>query len=54
MLFTDLFDYSSSELIEAKASSSRESVRTGLGQLLDYARFVEHDHRSLLLPTAPR
>jgi hypothetical protein len=54
VLYTDLFDHSTSELIEAKASASRESVRVGLGQLLDYARFVEHDRRSLLLPTAPR
>ena len=49
-----LMTHSTSELIEAKASASRPSVRTGLGQLLDYARFVEHDRRSLLLPTAPR
>lgn len=50
---TDLFDASERELIEAKASADRNSVRTGLGQLLDYARYVECDRMSLLLPSKP-
>jgi hypothetical protein len=54
VLYTDLYDTSARELVEAKASSSRNSVRTGLGQLLDYSRFVPHDRRSLLLPVEPR
>lgn len=54
VLYTDLYDHSTHELIEAKASAYRDSVRAGLGQLFDYARFVEHERRSLLLPTAPR
>lgn len=53
-LFTDLHDYALDELIEAKATSSRPSVRTGLGQLLDYARYVSHQRRALLTPTRPR
>ena len=53
-LFSDLFDYSRNELVEAKASSSRNSVRMGLGQLLDYARYVTHERRALLLPSKPR
>jgi len=53
-LYTDLFDKTAGELIEAKASASRASVRTGLGQLLDYARFVDHQRLSLLLPGEPR
>ena len=46
-LYTDLFDKTNGELIEAKASASRASVRVGLGQLLDYARFVPHDRPSI-------
>jgi hypothetical protein len=53
-LLTDLYDLTDKELVEAKASASRNSVRTGLGQLLDYSRFVRHDRRSLLLPMEPR
>src|SRR5262249_19279656 len=53
-LYTDLFDQTTRELIEAKASASRNNVRTGLGQLLDYARYVDHDRRSVLLPSQPR
>lgn len=53
-LYTDLYDNSLEELIEAKATSSRNSIRVGLGQLLDYARFVVHDRRSLLVPAVPR
>jgi hypothetical protein len=42
------------ELIEAKASNSRNGVRSGLGQLLDYRRFVAHERLALLLPSKPR
>lgn len=53
-LFTDLHDQTLDELIEAKASAARISVRVGLGQLLDYARFVPHKRKALLLPSRPR
>lgn len=52
-LYTDIFNTITLELIEAKASGSRTHVRAGLGQLLDYGRFVEHSARALLLPTRP-
>jgi hypothetical protein len=52
-MYTDVFDKTASELIEAKASSARTYIRTGLGQILDYARYVAHSKRSLLLPTRP-
>jgi hypothetical protein len=52
-LFTDVFNRTTSELIEAKASSARTYVRAGLGQLLDYARFVPHSSKALLLPGRP-
>jgi hypothetical protein len=53
-LYTDLHDHEIDELIEAKASSSRVSVRAGLGQLLDYARFVKPASKALLVPSEPR
>lgn len=53
LMYTDLFNLSTDELIEAKASSSRHHIRAALGQILDYARFVDHQSLSLLLPTRP-
>lgn len=53
-LFSDLWDESAGELIEAKATVSREHVRTAVGQLLDYGRFVEHQRLTILLPSRPR
>lgn len=53
-LFTDLHNRDTDEMIEAKATSSRQSVRAGLGQLLDYARYVPHARKALLLPARPR
>ena len=52
-LFTDIYNKSTNELVEAKASAARVFIRSGLGQILDYARFVEHDSRALLLPIRP-
>ena len=53
-LYTDLHDHELDELIEAKASAARVSIRSGLGQLLDYARYVPHEQKTLLLPSEPR
>lgn len=52
-LYTDLFDLSAGELVEAKGTASRNDVRLALGQILDYARFVEHEKRAVLLPVHP-
>jgi hypothetical protein len=52
-MYTDLFNKATQELIEAKASSSRTHVRAGLGQVLDYARYVHHDKKALLLGSEP-
>ncbi len=52
-LYTDLFDLSADELVEAKADADRGSVRAGLGQVLDYGRFVDHSTKALLLPNRP-
>lgn len=41
-------------LIEAKANTARETIRLGIGQLLDYRRYVHpHPHMVLLLPSSP-
>lgn len=52
-LFTDVFNKSTDELIEAKASAARTYVRAGLGQVLDYARFVAHKDKAVLVPLRP-
>lgn len=52
-LYTDLFDKESAEVIEAKSASSRPAVRLGLGQVLDYSRYVDHDSAALLVPDRP-
>jgi hypothetical protein len=52
-LYTDLFDSGRSELVEAKSSASRHHVRLALGQLLDYARYVDHGSVAVLLPSDP-
>jgi hypothetical protein len=52
-LFTDVYNKATDELVEAKASAARVYVRSGLGQILDYARFVDHKGKALLLPLRP-
>lgn len=54
-LFTDLYDATSGELIEAKGTVTREAIRMGIGQLLDYQRFIDPSPRLVLLvPSKPR
>ncbi|RIJ52284.1 hypothetical protein DZG00_05495 [Clavibacter lycopersici] len=52
-LYTDVFDPSRGLLVEAKASATRHDIRTALGQVLDYARYVEHSKKAILLPSQP-
>lgn len=52
-MFTDVYVRETRELIEAKASSSREHLRSALGQILDYARYVDHSRLAVLVPTRP-
>jgi len=49
----DLYDPDSAELIEAKGSIGRDYIRYALGQILDYARYVDHEHLAVLLPARP-
>lgn len=53
LMYTDMFVPETGELIEAKSSSSRHHMRVGLGQALDYARYIEHAYVSVLTPTRP-
>jgi hypothetical protein len=53
VMYTDIYVKDDLDLIEAKASSSRQHVRVGLGQILDYARYVDHKTLALLVPTRP-
>ncbi|GAA4506708.1 hypothetical protein GCM10023191_064180 [Actinoallomurus oryzae] len=54
-LLTDLYDTTAHVLYELKGSSSRESVRMAIGQLLDYRRHVNPSNPALaiLLPEEP-
>ncbi|MDR6507725.1 hypothetical protein [Arthrobacter oryzae] len=53
-LFTDVHDKTNGVLYEAKADATRNSVRAGLGQLLDYRRYVTNKRCRLLLPARPQ
>lgn len=55
-LFTDTWVPETRELVEAKQSASRANVRVAIGQLLDYARFIEPRPTTLtvLTPEKPR
>jgi hypothetical protein len=54
-LYSDLFDETTGTLYEAKAKSTRNHVRMGLGQILDYKRYtpLEVKDFALLLPAEP-
>ena len=53
-LFTDLWDETTQNLIEAKGGVTREQLRSAVGQLIDYGRFVDAKQLTVLLPTKPR
>lgn len=40
-IYTDLFNHTRGQLIEAKADASRLQVRMAIGQLADYERFID-------------
>jgi hypothetical protein len=55
VLRSDLVDRTRLALIEAKGQADRDSIRTALGQIIDYERFMAPPpkHRGVLLPTKP-
>jgi hypothetical protein len=48
-LYSDIFNKTRNQLIEAKASGSRGEIRMAIGQLADYGRFVSADARKAVL-----
>lgn len=53
VLVTDLYDLTTGELIEAKSTTDRMTIRLALGQILDYAHHLSHKSKALLLPEPP-
>lgn len=52
-LYTDVFDVTTGELVEVKADNGRMTIRAALGQVLDYARYVPHTSKAVLVPREP-
>lgn len=53
-MVTDTFDETTSELWEIKAGAERETVRTAIGQLADYVRFLPPEVTTgIVLPRSP-
>lgn len=53
-LYSDLWDETTAELIEAKGTVTRDSLRTAVGQLFDYGRFANATTLAVLVPSRPR
>jgi hypothetical protein len=49
----DVINCTRRALVEAKQGSTREHIRTAIGQILDYHRFWKAKHRAVLLPDMP-
>jgi hypothetical protein len=53
-IYSDLWDLTDRELIEAKGGITRNELRMAVGQLQDYGRFAEAQTRAVLVPAKPR
>jgi len=53
-LYSDLWDATTRELVEAKGSVTRDYLRQAVGQLLDYGRFANAASHAVLVPSRPR
>ena len=54
-LLSDVYDKTRNNLIEAKGTGTRAAIRTAIGQLADYSRFIAPaPARAILLPERPR
>ena len=53
-IFCDLYDKTTNTLYEAKGTTTRIAMRMAIGQLADYARFVDAKRRIVLMPERPR
>jgi hypothetical protein len=54
LLYTDLYDETTDDLIEVKSSVDRNTMRLALGQILDYSSVVNPAHRTLVVPEEPK
>lgn len=50
---SDVINITRKALVEAKGASTRENIRTAIGQILDYQRFWTPRLRAVLLPDEP-
>jgi len=53
-LYTDIYFPSCNLLVEAKGTIERGAIRTAIGQLFDYRRFLPNPKLAVLLPMRPR
>lgn len=54
VLYSDMYNETRGQLVEAKATASRPSIRLAIGQLADYRRFIDPPPDcAVLLPTRP-
>jgi hypothetical protein len=53
-LYSDLWNETNYDLVEAKSTVTRDQMRQAVGQLLDYGRFVPGASRTILVPSRPR
>ena len=53
LLYTDLYDETTDDLIEVKSSIERSTMRLALGQILDYAQVLNPTYRTILVPDRP-
>jgi hypothetical protein len=54
-MFSDVYDATRNNLLEAKGTVTREAIRMAIGQLADYRRFIEpRPSCGVLLPERPR
>ncbi|MCF8570463.1 hypothetical protein L5G32_09310 [Gordonia sp. HY002] len=52
-LLTDIYDETADVLVEVKSDVSRQTLRSALGQILDYQRYVSPAASALLVPESP-
>lgn len=52
-LLTDIYDETADVLVEVKSDVSRRTLRSALGQILDYRRYVSPTASALLVPEPP-
>jgi hypothetical protein len=54
-MFSDIYDATRNNLLEAKGTVTREAIRMAIGQLADYRRFIDpRPSCAVLLPERPR